>query len=123
MFFEKLFLFSKKNPARTAAYLKCNDICVSHEDNGTSYLFTLMYCGYCWLENEKAIGRVIELLPIHQAFPENDGRFVLIYQMVNSYVLLSAITIIGVFKIHYESYGVVSNPLSSRASTYFLLIL
>lgn len=41
--FWKTFSIFKKNPARRAAYLKCNDICVSHEDSGTSYLFTLMY--------------------------------------------------------------------------------
>ena len=99
---------------------------MSHEGRDTSYLFPLKYCGHRRLENGKAIGRIIDiLLYIKQylkelkekkVFPENNDRFLLVYQMVN----LSAVTNIGVFKIHYECYGTVSNPPSSRMSTLFL---
>ena len=99
---------------------------MSHEGRDTSYLFPLKYCGHRRLENGKAIGRIIEiLLYIKQylkelkekkVFPENNDRFLLAYQMVN----LSAVTNIGVFKIHYKCYGTVSNPPSSRMSTLFL---
>ena len=81
---------------------------MSHEGRDTSYLFPLKYCGHRRLENGKAIGRIIEILLYmkhylkelkeKKVFPENNDRFLLVYQMVN----LSAVTNIGVFKIHYK---------------------
>ena len=68
---------------------------MSHEGKDTSYLFPLKYCGYRWLENGKAVVRIIEILPYikqylkeKKAFHENHDRLVLVYQMVNSHLLL-----------------------------------
>ena len=89
------FPIFKKSAARRSAYLKCNDLFVSHEGKDTSYLFPLKYCGYRWLENGKAVVRIIEILPYikqylkeKKAFHENHDRLVLVYQMVNSHLLL-----------------------------------
>ena len=54
---------SKKSSARRSVYLKCNDLLVSHEGKDTSYLFPVKDCGHRWLENGKAIGRIIEIRP------------------------------------------------------------
>ena len=76
------FSILKKSSARRAAYLKFNALIVPHEGKGSSYLFPLMYCGHCWLENKIAVGRIIELLQYikqyleelkeKKAFLEND---------------------------------------------------
>ena len=94
--FLNCFSIFKKSLARRSAYLTCNDLFVSHEVKDTSYVFPLKYCEHRQFENGK-IGRIIEILPqINQlkelkekkAFPENDDRLALVYQMVNSHLLL-----------------------------------
>ena len=70
---------------------------MSHEGKDTSYLFPLKYCEHRWLENWKAIGRIMVILPYikqhlkelkeKKAFPENDDQFILVYQMVNSHLV------------------------------------
>ena len=97
-FIKNSFSIFKKSPARRAASLKCNYLFLSHEGKDTSYFFPLKYCEHRWLENWNAIGRIVELLLYikqylkelkeKKAFPENNNRFVLIYQMVNSHLLL-----------------------------------
>ena len=62
-FLKNCFCIFKKSPARRSAYLKCNDLLVSHGAKDISYLFPLKYCGHHWLENGKAISRIIEILP------------------------------------------------------------
>ena len=93
-FLKNCFSIFKKSPTRRAAYLKCNDLFPLHEGKGTSYLFPLKYCGHRWLENRKAIGRIIYiLLYIKQflkelkekkAFSENDHLLLLILEFSKS---------------------------------------
>ena len=88
-FLKICFSIFKKSPAKRSAYLKCNDFFVSHKGKDTSYLFPFKYFAHCWLENDKAVGRIIvNSLPYikqhlnelkeKKAFPENDDRFVLV---------------------------------------------
>ena len=62
-FLKNCFSISKKSSARRSVYLKFNDLFVSHEGKDTSCLFPLKDCRHRWLENGKAIGRIIEILP------------------------------------------------------------
>ena len=97
-FLKNCFFILKKSPAWRSAYLKRNDLFVSNEGKDTSYLFPLKYFWHSWLENGKAIGRIIEILwyikqylkelKDKKAFPENDDWFVWVCQMVNSHVPL-----------------------------------
>ena len=62
-FLKDCFSIFKKIRASSAVYLKCDDPFVSHEGKDKSYLFPSKYCGHRWLENWKAVGKIIELLP------------------------------------------------------------
>ena len=75
----------KKSPARRSDYLTVNDLHSSHVGKDTSYLFLLKFCGHRWLENSKAISRILDIFPYLQKYfgwlsdekkmPKKDERF------------------------------------------------
>ena len=56
----------KKPPARRSDYLTANNLHSSHVGKDTSYLFPLKFCGHRWLENSKAISRILDIFPYLQ---------------------------------------------------------
>ena len=76
----------KKSPARRLDYLEANGLHESHDGQDTAYLFPLKLCGHRWLENSKAIIRMLEIweyirkyfsfLETEKQFPKKDERFI-----------------------------------------------
>ena len=76
----------KKSPARRSDYLKVNDLHSALEAKDSSYLFPSKFYGHRWLENGKAITRIIEIAPYLKRYmdflvkekkvPKKDDRFV-----------------------------------------------
>ena len=75
----------KKSPAKRSDYLTADDLHSSHVGKDTSYLFSLKFCGHRWLENSKAISRILDIFPYLQKYfgwlsnekkmPKKDERF------------------------------------------------
>ena len=57
------FSIFNKSPARRADYLIVNELHEEHTGKSSSYLFPMKYCGHRWLENGKAIKRIMDIKP------------------------------------------------------------
>ena len=60
---KNLYSIFKKYPAKRLDHQEAIDLQESHENKSTAYLFPLKYFGHRWLENGKAVKRLIELQP------------------------------------------------------------
>ena len=83
-----------KAPARRADYMKANGQLEAHEGKNSAYLFPLKYCSHRWLENGKAMKRIMNIEPkiksyfkfLNDAekFPTKDDRFTSVRQHISS---------------------------------------
>ena len=93
------FSIFKKSPARRSDYLSSNDLHCSHVGKDSSYLVPLKFCGHRWLENSKAISRILEIYPYLQTYfkclsaekkmPKDDERFQLVQTYLNNPISLA----------------------------------
>ena len=75
---KNLYSIFRRSPARRSDYLQANDLHDSHEGRDTGYLFPLKFCGHRWLENSKAINRLLEIVPkvkTYFAWLEDNKKF------------------------------------------------